>query len=145
MAEAAERMKMFNATLRSIPKFHGGANERWHNHELQFKLWTQINGIEHIATARQQKMCVLHSLAGNATRAIELHQPAIDSEITPADFLAKIREVFLPRAESNLSRMDFEQHAWTTCHVQCPGQQADFRLAGLYLIICHFLQLLVTK
>ena len=108
MADAAEKMRLFNGALRSIPKFHGGATERWHNHELQFKLWTQINGIEQIATARQQKMCVLHSLAGNATRAIELHQPAIDSEVTPADFLARIREVFLPRAESNLSRMDFE-------------------------------------
>ena len=113
MGEAWERTKAFNSCLRSIPKFYAKQNERWHNHELQFKMWLETNSVAQIATVRQQKMAILSSLAGNATRAIELHgpgKPSFESDISAEDFLTVVRGVFLPKAESNLSRMDFEQY-----------------------------------
>ena len=113
MADAWERTKVFNGCLRSIPKFSAKANERWRNHELQYNMWLEVNSIEQIATVHQQKMAILSSLTGSATRAIELHgpgKPGFDNAATHEAYLAVIRSVFLPRAESNLSRMDFEQY-----------------------------------
>ena len=113
MVEAFERAKAFNSALRSLPKFSGKSNERWRNHELMYKMWLEVNSIEQIATPRQQKMAILSSLAGSATRAIELHgpgKPSFDNAASPEVYLGVIRSVFLPKAESNLSRMDFEQY-----------------------------------
>ena len=76
-------------------------------------MWLETNSIEQIATVRQQKMAILSGLAGNATRAIELHGPGkatFESDLSAAEFLTVVRGVFLPKAESNLSRMDFEQY-----------------------------------
>ena len=110
---ALERIKTFNGCLRSIPKFGAKPDERWRNHELMLKIWFQTNAIESIATTEQQKMALLASLTGSATRAIELHgpgKPGFLNADTCSLYLDVIRSVFLPRAESNLSRMDFEQY-----------------------------------
>lgn len=113
MGEAFERAKAFNNCLRSLPKFFAKSNERWRDHELQYKIWVETNSVEQIATPRQMKLAILSSLAGSATRAVELHGPgkaSFEDTASPADYLSIIRSVFLPRAESNLSRMDFEQY-----------------------------------
>ena len=58
-------------------------------------------------------MAILSSLTGSATRAIELHgpgKPGFERAASPEEFMGIIRSVFLPKAESNLSRMDFEQY-----------------------------------
>ena len=113
MGEEMERIRMFNGCLRSIPKFYGRPDERWRNHELMLSTWFTINAVEQFANVDQQKMAILASLAGSATRAIELHgpgKPGFVGAATADAFLTLIRSVFLPRAESNLSRMDFEQY-----------------------------------
>ena len=113
MGEELERAKAFNSCLRSLPKFSAKSNERWRNHELQYKIWVETNSVEQIATPRMMKMSILSSLTGSATRAIELHGPgktSFENVDSPAEYLEIIRSVFLPKAESNLSRMDFEQY-----------------------------------
>ena len=113
MGEELERAKAFNICLRSLPKFSAKSNERWRNHELQYKIWVETNSVEQIATPRMMKMSILSSLTGSATRAIELHGPgktSFENVDSPAEYLEIIRSVFLPKAESNLSRMDFEQY-----------------------------------
>ncbi len=113
MAEEMDRMKMFQAALRSLPKFAGAGNQKWRDHEIQYKVWYQINSIALVMNNNidQQKMALLSSLTGSATRAVELHGPGKPSFVAAAThdaYLGVIRAVFLPRAESNLSRMDFE-------------------------------------
>ena len=93
MVEAFERAKAFNSSLRSLPKFSGKSNERWRNHELMYKMWLEVNSIEQIATPRQQKMAILSSLAGSATRAIELHgpgKPGFENAASPEVYLGII-------------------------------------------------------
>ncbi len=113
MAEERDHMKMFHGALRSLPKFAGTGNQKWRDHEIQYKVWYQTNSIAIVMdnNINQQKMALLSSLTGPATRAVELHGPGKPSFIaaqTHDAYLEVIRAVFLPRAESNLSRMDFE-------------------------------------
>ena len=108
-----QRVNMFNGCLRSIPKFGAKPEERWQFHEKQLLVWFEINSIEHIASVNQQKLAIIASLQHGATRAIELHGPSTTSFTNAASataYLEVTRLVFLPRAESNLSRMDFKQY-----------------------------------
>ena len=113
MSEEWEKTKQFCASLRSVPKFFGRQNERWDDHEVLYRMWADANRLEAYCTVRQQKQAILSSLGGNAVRAIKLHGPgktAFEGSMSANDFLTVIREVFLPKAESNLSRIDFEQY-----------------------------------
>ena len=63
------------------------------------------------ANLDQEKMAVLKSLRGKATRAQELYGTSTDEYNAAATwdkYIARIWSVLLPQAESNMSRIEFE-------------------------------------
>ena len=113
MANQEARMKMYQSALRSIPKFSGTKGERWTFHVHALRIWSSANAMEDIATEEQRKLAILSSLSGPAMRAVELHGPGKPSFVgaqTAAEFIQLITTVFMPQAESNLARMDFESY-----------------------------------
>ena len=113
MAVQEARMKMYQSALRSIPKFSGTRGERWTFHVHALKIWSSANNLEDIATDEQRKLAILSSLSGPAMRAVELHgpgKPTFEDAANADEFLRVITTVFMPRAESNLARMDFESY-----------------------------------
>ena len=113
MANDEARMRSYQSALRSVPKFSGMKGERWAFHVHALRIWAAANDLENNATVNQQKLAILQSLTGPAMRAAELHGPGKPSFVganTADEFINVITTVFMPQAESNLARMDFESY-----------------------------------
>ena len=116
-AQAAEALEKFNRTMRNLPKFSHGQKESFRSHELAYKTWFRCNQMERF-TPHLQKLSLLMSLTGSATKANELYgpenptygpeEPGQEGFVTFDVFFQRIKSVFMPRSESNLSRLEFE-------------------------------------
>ena len=113
MGEARENFKLYTNALRGIPKFSAGPKELFRDWERSYNIWFESSQIETLADVNAQKLALLTALQGSATRAIDLVGPGTAKYLaagTHAAFLTVVRGVFLPAAESNLSRMEFENY-----------------------------------
>ena len=112
-AREQARMRSYQNALRSIPKFSGRKGERWAYHVHALRIWAAANDLPNNATENQQKLAILQSLTGPAMRAVELHgpgKPSFAAAQGAEGFITVITTVFMPQAESNLARMDFESY-----------------------------------
>ena len=118
MAEAAalarENFRAYQAALRTMPKFSSAGTIPFRQFEIQWTTWAVTMNLEQLANLDQQKMALLSSLEGPASQAIELHgqgKPGYVSAGSLSAFMTTIRQVFCPRSESNMSRMEFESYS----------------------------------
>ena len=114
MAEAArEHFKLYQSALRSVPRFTAGQNELFRNFERSYRVWFAASRMHEIADVNSQKLGLLSALHGAASRAIDICGPgsaAFTAAVDHDAFLIRIRSVFLPASESNLSRLEFENY-----------------------------------
>ena len=114
MAEVArENFKLYQNALRSVPKFSAGQSELFRNWERSYKIWFAASKMNEITDANGQKLGLLTALQGAATRAVDICGPGTTAYTAAADhdaFLTRVRGVFLPASESNLSRLEFENY-----------------------------------
>ena len=106
-----EHLKLYQNALRSLPIFSGEKGEGWRSHSLALVSWRRANNIGFYTGPDQRKMAILKSLRGWALRAQEIYgigTPAYDNARDWDKYLLLIKSVFLPQAESNMSRIEFE-------------------------------------
>lgn len=107
--EARKRVSVFTGALKTLPLFKNKTS--WRLHREAFGLWTEINGLEEFATQEQLKQAVLFSLKEGASKGISLYgkkSEGFRNARTVEDFLNLLERVFVPPAESGLSRIEFE-------------------------------------
>ncbi len=111
--QARENFKLYQSALRSVPRFTAGQNELFRNFERSYRVWFAASRMHEIADVNSQKLGLLSALHGAASRAIDICGPgsaAFTAAVDHDAFLIRIRSVFLPASESNLSRLEFENY-----------------------------------
>ena len=106
-----ENLKLYQGALRSLPIFSAEKGEGWRSHALALASWARANQIDRYTVPDQRKMAILKSLRGKALRAQELYGISTQAYQDAPDwdqYLELIKSVFLPMAESNMSRIEFE-------------------------------------
>ena len=72
--ELADQLDKFNWTMRNLPKFSHSMKESFRSHKLAYRTWFHCNQMDRF-TVHLQKLSLLMSLVGAATKANELYGP----------------------------------------------------------------------
>ena len=118
--EETRKFDRFQRSLRSLPHFSNEGTSTWRAHELAYSNWYAANNIS-TYTPYRQKLALLLSLTGKATRAVELYglgtvgfgleNDAEPNAVPYQEYKSKIKSVFQPKSETNLSRMEFKSRS----------------------------------
>ena len=136
--EEAQTFDRFQRSLRSVPHFSNEGSSTWRSHELAFRTWAAVNNLSSYSNHRR-KLALLLSLVGGATRAVELYGLGTvgfgsendqgENVVAYEDYFKLIKSVFVPKSESNLGRLEFEQR---TQHPAEPPAEYTIEKISLY-------------
>ena len=107
---AQSMLRIFIAATAQLPKFRGERGELFRSFETSFRIKFHNVGLNHFALD-EQKRALLGCLEGKAARAhilLAANTPAYQNAGDIEAFLTELRNIFQPPAESELSRIEFE-------------------------------------